>query len=70
VTLALPTLGVTFKARLEQDEHGILWVHAHQYTRIPRPGRFTLYAVLSVGWRIVRTSPDEQAVLDVHGFDI
>jgi hypothetical protein len=28
----------------------------------------TLTAVLKIGWRIVRASPEEQALLEAHGF--
>jgi hypothetical protein len=29
---------------------------------------YPLAAVLKIGWRIVRASPEEQALLDEHGF--
>jgi hypothetical protein len=29
---------------------------------------YPLAAVLKIGWRIVRASPEDQALLDAHGF--
>jgi hypothetical protein len=29
---------------------------------------YPLAAVLKIGWRIVRASPEEQALLEAHGF--
>ena len=29
---------------------------------------YTLAAVLKIGWPIVRTSPEEQTLLNAHGF--
>jgi hypothetical protein len=31
-------------------------------------GRYLLSAVLTIGWRIASASPEEQALLDAHGF--
>jgi hypothetical protein len=36
---------------------------------VARSGAFyPLAAVLKIGWRIVRASPEEQAQLEAHGF--
>jgi hypothetical protein len=37
-------------------------------SRGKRQGRYLLSAVLKIGWRIVRASPEEQAMLEAHGF--
>ena len=31
-------------------------------------GRHLLSAVLKIGWRIMRASPEEQTLLETHGF--
>jgi hypothetical protein len=33
-----------------------------------RMGRYLLSAVVKIGWRIMRASPEEQALLETHGF--
>jgi hypothetical protein len=46
----------------------MLWLHQTN-TRGRRMGvRGLLSAALQNGWRIVRASPEEQALLDAHGF--
>jgi hypothetical protein len=46
----------------------MLWLHQTN-TRGRRMGvRGLLSAALQNGWRIVRASPEEQAMLDAHGF--
>jgi hypothetical protein len=54
--------GETFPADPEIDAEGVLWL-------VDAEGvRFQLAVVLQGGWRIVRASPEEQALLDEHGF--
>jgi hypothetical protein len=54
--------GETFVSRAEADEHGVVW-------RIDAEGvRYQLAVVFQGGWRIVSASPEEQALLDAHGF--
>ena len=31
-------------------------------------GHYLLSAVLKIGWRIVRASPEEQVLVEAHGF--
>jgi hypothetical protein len=61
MTIRTPT-GETFVGRVEADEHGVAWL-------IDAEGvRYQLAVVFQGGWRIVAASPEEQAVLDAHGF--
>jgi len=69
MTVELPTAGEQFEAHLVEDRYGVLWVHE----AIPRPDRrkaqvFSLVVVLKLGWRIVRSSSDEQTLLQKNGF--
>ena len=49
-------------SRAEVDEHGVVW-------RTDAEGvRYQLAVVFQGGWRIVSASPEEQALLDAHGF--
>jgi len=66
VTIAAP--GRTFKAQLEEDEFHMLWLNTPNLVTGKRQGRYLLSAVLKIGWRIVNASPDEQAMLEAHGF--
>jgi hypothetical protein len=47
-----------------------LWLHWPNCVTGKRqgPAFYPLAAVLKIGWRIVRASPEEQALLDEHGF--
>jgi len=66
MTIAAP--GWTFEAQLEEDGFHMLWlVKSHQRTGTVQ-GRYLLSALLKMGWRIVAASPDEQAMLEAHGF--
>ena len=66
--IALPLSGETFEAELVEDQHGALWVAEPSATTGLRIGHQSLEAVLKLGWRIQRASPEEQAQLDAHGF--
>jgi hypothetical protein len=48
-------------------EPGFLWVTAVHDQRV---GRYTLRAVLGVGWRIIAANAAERALLEEHGFDL
>jgi hypothetical protein len=68
VTIATLAEGDTFESQLVEDEHHMLWLHRTN-TRGQRMGfRVLLSAALTLGWRIVRASPEEQVLLDAHGF--
>jgi hypothetical protein len=61
------TSGPTFDAWLEEREFHMLWL----INRNPRnSGRvqILLSAALQTAWRIASASPEEQALLDTHGF--
>jgi hypothetical protein len=68
MTIELPLSGETFEAELVQDEHGVLWVAEPSAAAGVRLGHQSLEAVLKIGWRILRLSPEEQQQLDAHGF--
>jgi hypothetical protein len=60
--------GETFEAKLEADEHGILWLH-HTSRVTGKPIAFYgLATLLMIGWRIVDATPAERALLEAHGF--
>jgi hypothetical protein len=44
------------------------WIHEFRATTGERIVSWDLLAVFKLGWRIVNASPDEQAVLETHGF--
>ena len=64
--IAVPLSGDTFEAELEAEESGVLMLY--QPSRARMRAFYPLAAVLKIGWRIVRVSAEEQALLDVHGF--
>jgi hypothetical protein len=66
MTIAAP--GWTFTAELEEDEFHMLWLNTPNLVTGKRQGRYLLSAVLKIGWRIVNASPEEQAMLEAHGF--
>jgi hypothetical protein len=68
VTIELPLSGETFEAELKEDDGGALWLHESNRVSTERSGFYQLADVLKIGWRIVRASPEEQALLDAHGF--
>ena len=64
----MPDGGPPFDAELVQDEFAMLWLHQTN-SRGKRIGfQGLLSAVLTIGWRIVSASPEEQALLEAHGF--
>jgi hypothetical protein len=66
VTIVGPADGETSEAQLEQREF-----HMRLINRNPRnSGRvqILLSAALQTAWRIASASPEEQALLDTHGF--
>jgi hypothetical protein len=65
VTILVPVSSQTFEAQLE-DEHGVLMVY--EPSRAERKAFYTLAAVLKIGWRITSASPEEQALMEAHGF--
>jgi hypothetical protein len=68
MTIELPLSGETFDAELKEDDGGVLWLHEPNRVSDERMGFYLLADVLKIGWRIVAASPDEQALLDAHGF--
>jgi hypothetical protein len=69
MTVELPRANEQFEAHLVQDLYGVLWLQE----ATPGPDRraaqvFSLVVVLKLGWRLVRPSPDEQALLQKTGF--
>jgi hypothetical protein len=67
VTISLPTTGETSEAQLEEDTFHMLWL-VHRNRRNSGRVQILLSAALQTGWRIVQTSPEEQVLLDAHGF--
>jgi hypothetical protein len=66
VTIADPTSGGwTLEAQLVA-EHGVLMLY--EPSRAKHRAFDALAAVLRLGWRVVSASPEEQAMLDAHGF--
>ena len=65
MTIIRPS-GETFEADLVVGDGGFLWV-APVHDR--RGGRYTVRAVLGVGWRITAANAAERAVLEQHGID-
>jgi hypothetical protein len=68
VTIAVSANGPRFEAQLDEDEHGKLCLYQLGGTAGKRLVSWGLATILAFGWRIVRASPAEQALLDVHGF--
>ena len=67
MTIAVPTSGGwTFEAELVADGSGVLMLY--EPSRAKRRMFCQLAAVLKIGWRIVSASPEEQALLEAHGF--
>jgi hypothetical protein len=66
VTIADPTsAGLTLEAQLVA-EHGVLMLY--EPSRAKHRAFYALATVLRLGWRVVSASPEEQALLDAHGF--
>ena len=68
MTIYIPVNGHMIEAELEADLHGSVWIHEFRAATGERIVSWDLVAVLKLGWRIVDASPDEQAVLETHGF--
>jgi hypothetical protein len=67
VTIALPPTGETFNAQLEKNGFHMLWL-VHRNRRNSGRVQILLSAALQNRWRIASASPEEQALLDAHGF--
>jgi hypothetical protein len=67
VTIAAQLSGETSEGQLEEDEFHMLWL-IHRNRRNSGRVQILLSAALQNGWRIVHASPEEQALLDAHGF--
>ena len=63
----IPGTGEQVPMRLDVDETGLLYLEVSSSA-----GRVTysLPGVLSLGWEIVDSTPDERALLHAHGVDI
>ena len=68
VTIELPLSGETFEAELKEDDSGVLSLHERNRVSDERMEFYLLEDVLKIGWRIVSASPEEQALLEAHGF--
>jgi hypothetical protein len=67
MTIDLPLSGETFEAELKEDDD-VLSLHERNRLSDDRMEFYLLEDVLKIGWRIVSASPEEQALLDTHGF--
>jgi len=67
VTIQIPDGGSPFDGGLVSDRSTLLWLHQTKSRGKSGGGRVLLSAVL-LGSRVVRTSPDEQAQFEAHGF--
>jgi len=68
VRASIAAPGWTSDAQLDQDEFNMLWLNTPNLVTGKRQGRYLLSAVLKIGWGIVKASPEEQAMLEAHGF--
>ena len=69
MTVELPTAGERFEAQLVEDRYGVLWLYEAQARLGRRAAQaFSLVVVLRLGWRLVRPSSEEQALLERKGF--
>jgi hypothetical protein len=66
VTIAVTSGSWTFEAELVADGSGVLMLY--EPSRAKHRTFCMLAAVLKIGWRIVSASPEEQALLEAHGF--
>jgi hypothetical protein len=67
MTIELPVSGETFEAELKEGDD-VLSLHERNRLSDDRMEFYLLEDVLKIGWRIVSASPEEQALLDTHGF--
>lgn len=69
VTIVGAAIGETSEPQLEEDEFHMLWlVHRNRRNSGRVRVQILLSAALQNGWRIVTASPEEQALLEAHGF--
>jgi hypothetical protein len=68
VTIQIPDGGPPFEAALVEDEFHMVWLQRDEQPPAAYGFGGLLSAALKIGWRIVRASPEEQALLDAHGF--
>jgi hypothetical protein len=67
VTISLRATGETSEAQLQEDEFHMLWL-VHRNRRNSGRVQILPSAALQSGWHMVHASPEEQALLDAHGF--
>jgi phage tail sheath gpL-like len=67
VTISLPAARETSEVQLEEDTFHMLWLVQRNRRNSGRV-QILLSAALQNGWRIVHASPEEQALLEAHGF--
>ena len=67
VTIVGQQLARRPRRQFEEDEFHMLWL-VHRNRRNSGRVQILLSAALQNGWRIVRASPAEQALLEAHGF--
>jgi len=64
--IEVPRTGERIDARLVEERFGPLCLKVGRCELIA----YVLKPVLDVGWRIIHSTPDEQALLKLHGVDI
>jgi hypothetical protein len=62
----IPSTGERVKLRLDIDGSGLLYLESLVDGRVA----YSLPGVISLGWEIVVSTPEERALLDAHGVDI
>ena len=67
MTIQIPDGGPPFEAQLEENGFHMLWL-INRNRRNSGRVQILLSAALQNGWRIVSASPEEQALLEAHGF--
>jgi hypothetical protein len=67
VTIHIADGSPPIPAQLEEDEFHMLWLVQRNRRNSGRV-QILLSAALQNGWGIVSASPEEQALLDAHGF--
>jgi hypothetical protein len=68
VTIQIPDVGPPFDAELTEDQSNMLWLHQTNTRGQRMGGRSLLSAALTLGCRVVRASPEEQALLRRTGW--
>jgi hypothetical protein len=61
--IEVPTTGERIDARLVEERFGPLCLREGRSARIG----YVLKPVLDIGWRIIQSTPDEQAIMRSHG---